>query len=204
MSTPRPVKKALPISEPRRLRAALAGLDTRERRIVELRHGIGEARPQTLAQIGRRFGISGERVRQIETRALRRLAVHNGGTAVQVRAAKRTGHPKLSLPSHALQAWTLLFLRLAPAYGYQLEKRLHHPGVHLAPGRLYRLLRELEHTGLVRSDWAESDVGPERRVYKLTRKGSRQLKDDAQTLKRLFETLTLFFEHYAQTSTPRS
>ncbi len=69
----------------------------------------------------------------------------------------------------------------------------------LAP-RLYRLLRELEQSRLVRSNWANSTSGPERRVYRLTRKGARQLEADAQALNRLFEALQRFFEHYAQNS----
>lgn len=54
-----------------RLAAALAALPPRERRIVEARH-LRE-RPPLLREIGRDFGVSKERVRQLERRALARL-----------------------------------------------------------------------------------------------------------------------------------
>jgi RNA polymerase primary sigma factor len=48
----------------------LARLPDREREIVSLRFGLDGARPRTLAEVGRRFGLSRERVRQVENRAL--------------------------------------------------------------------------------------------------------------------------------------
>jgi RNA polymerase primary sigma factor len=49
-------------------------LPYRERTILELRYGLGGERAHTLEEVGRRFGVTRERVRQIETRTLRRLA----------------------------------------------------------------------------------------------------------------------------------
>jgi len=103
--------------------------------------------------------------------------------------------PALSRP--VLQAWTLLLLRVGPAYGYELIKRLDQRGFRVSGPRLYRLLRELEPSGLVRSEWANGATGPERRVYRLTRKGSRQLHDDGDILQRQCESLQLFFTDYA-------
>ncbi len=40
---------------------------------------------------------------------------------------------------------------------------------------LYRLLRRLEQEGLVTSTWTEGEYGPQRRQYRLTREGCRQL-----------------------------
>jgi RNA polymerase primary sigma factor len=54
-------------------RALLGSLDPRESSIVAMRFGIGMEAPQTLSEIGRQFGISRERVRQIANRALRKL-----------------------------------------------------------------------------------------------------------------------------------
>jgi len=48
-------------------------LDDRERRIIELRYGFGDEPGLTLQEIGQRLGLSRERVRQIERRALERL-----------------------------------------------------------------------------------------------------------------------------------
>ncbi len=51
---------------------ALNGLNPREQEIIRLRFGIGKDSAQTLEEIGKKFGISKERVRQIEKRALRK------------------------------------------------------------------------------------------------------------------------------------
>ncbi|MDP9293294.1 MAG: sigma-70 family RNA polymerase sigma factor [Actinomycetota bacterium] len=55
------------------LRHALSELPDRERTVVELRYGIAGGQPTPLREIGRRLGITPERVRQIESRALGRL-----------------------------------------------------------------------------------------------------------------------------------
>jgi RNA polymerase sigma factor (sigma-70 family) len=58
------------------LRRAVAQLPERERDVVKLRYGLnGDIEPATLEEIGRRLGITRERVRQIEADALERLAV---------------------------------------------------------------------------------------------------------------------------------
>jgi RNA polymerase sigma factor (sigma-70 family) len=56
-----------------RLRLALAGLEERDRTILTLRYGLDGHPPHTLEQIGTRIGITRERVRQMEHRALARL-----------------------------------------------------------------------------------------------------------------------------------
>jgi RNA polymerase sigma factor (sigma-70 family) len=53
-------------------------LDPRARMIVEAHYGLGEEEPQTLQQIGDRLGLSRERVRQIESRALAQLRSEGG------------------------------------------------------------------------------------------------------------------------------
>jgi len=56
------------------LRDALQALGARERQVVVLRYGLDDAEPRTLEEIGRRLGLTRERVRQIEVETLRRLA----------------------------------------------------------------------------------------------------------------------------------
>jgi RNA polymerase primary sigma factor len=52
---------------------ALAELPDRERQVLELRFGIADDQPKTLREIGEILGLSRERVRQIESRALNKL-----------------------------------------------------------------------------------------------------------------------------------
>ena len=56
------------------LKEALQALTDRERQVVVLRYGLTDAEPKTLEEIGRRLGLTRERVRQIELDSLKRLA----------------------------------------------------------------------------------------------------------------------------------
>jgi RNA polymerase primary sigma factor len=56
------------------LATALQALPERHRHVVVLRYGLGDSDPKTLEDIGRRLGLTRERVRQIEVEALKRLA----------------------------------------------------------------------------------------------------------------------------------
>jgi RNA polymerase primary sigma factor len=68
-----PEAQALSAMEIQRLRELLEGLDTRDARILKMRFGIGAEEPMTLKEIGKRFGLTRERVRQMEQRAIARL-----------------------------------------------------------------------------------------------------------------------------------
>ena len=53
---------------------ALSALPERERSVIELRFGLDGDRPRTLDQVGRAFGVTRERIRQIENTTLKTLA----------------------------------------------------------------------------------------------------------------------------------
>jgi RNA polymerase primary sigma factor len=57
------------------LHRALEDLPERERTVLTLRYGLGREEPQSLEEIGRRLGVTRERVRQVEAAALERLAL---------------------------------------------------------------------------------------------------------------------------------
>ena len=51
----------------------MTDLDDREQKVLKFRFGLGESEPHTLKEIGERLGLTRERVRQIETEALKKL-----------------------------------------------------------------------------------------------------------------------------------
>ncbi|MFQ5924608.1 MAG: RNA polymerase sigma factor RpoD [Dehalococcoidia bacterium] len=51
----------------------LSSLNARERRVLQLRFGLEDGRSRTLEEVGREFGVTRERIRQIEAKALRKL-----------------------------------------------------------------------------------------------------------------------------------
>ena len=53
---------------------ALSALPERERQVIELRFGLHGGQPQTLEEVGRAFGVTRERIRQIENNTLKTLA----------------------------------------------------------------------------------------------------------------------------------
>jgi RNA polymerase primary sigma factor len=55
------------------VRRALDALPERERQVIELRYGLGGAEPLTLEEVGRTFGVTRERIRQIENNTLKKL-----------------------------------------------------------------------------------------------------------------------------------
>ena len=55
------------------LRGVLATLSDREANIIRLRFGLTDGRPQTLEQVGHLYGITRERIRQIEVKAMAKL-----------------------------------------------------------------------------------------------------------------------------------
>ena len=72
-STPAPEDHASDDARAETLRRVLMSLSQRERRVLELRYGLGGEHPRTLDEVGREFGVTRERIRQIENQALRKL-----------------------------------------------------------------------------------------------------------------------------------
>ena len=51
----------------------LSTLTPREHRVLELRFGLEDGRARTLEEVGSEFSVTRERIRQIESKALRKL-----------------------------------------------------------------------------------------------------------------------------------
>ena len=55
------------------LEQVLDGLADRERKVIKFRFGLEDGRPRTLEEVGREFGVTRERIRQIESKTLAKL-----------------------------------------------------------------------------------------------------------------------------------
>ena len=55
------------------LNSVMTGLNEREERVLRLRYGIDDNKPLTLEEVGKEFGVTRERIRQIEAKAIRKL-----------------------------------------------------------------------------------------------------------------------------------
>lgn len=71
-----PVESAAFLLLREHLEAVLSTLGERERKVVQLRYGLADGRPRTLEEIGRIFGVTRERIRQIESKTLNKLRDH--------------------------------------------------------------------------------------------------------------------------------
>ncbi|MDQ2654479.1 MAG: RNA polymerase sigma factor RpoD [Chloroflexota bacterium] len=72
-SMPHPLEMAAQELLKSQIGDALSKLTERERKIIVLRFGLDDGRFRTLEEVGREFGITRERIRQIEAKALRKL-----------------------------------------------------------------------------------------------------------------------------------
>ena len=72
-TTPTPTQSAYQNLLREKVEEVLSTLSPREARILRLRFGLHNGRPYTLEEVGQKFGLTRERIRQIEGKALRRL-----------------------------------------------------------------------------------------------------------------------------------
>ena len=68
-----PGKAAARAMVAQQINLALKSLTPREEKVIRLRFGLDDGRPRTLEEVGRDFGVTRERVRQIEAKAIRKL-----------------------------------------------------------------------------------------------------------------------------------
>src|SRR5665811_1094349 len=65
------------------LERVLDNLSGREQRIIQLRFGLTDGHPRTLEEVGREFGVTRERIRQIESKTLSKLRHPNRSSVLK-------------------------------------------------------------------------------------------------------------------------
>jgi RNA polymerase primary sigma factor len=75
-----PVDEASKIILSEELEEALGKLNEREAQVLKMRKGLVDGREHTLEEVGQHFGVTRERIRQIENKALRKLKYHESRT----------------------------------------------------------------------------------------------------------------------------
>jgi len=114
------------------------------------------------------------------------------------------GLPPRGTPKNYLAAWLLVMLRRSHLHGYEVMKELREEfGIACDPGTVYRTLRALESSELIRSHWDAHDVGPARRVYELTEHGHAALERWNVALHEYRANLDAFFRVYGSEGAPR-
>jgi RNA polymerase primary sigma factor len=68
-----PADAAIDVNLQEQTESVLKTLTPREEQIIKMRFGVGDGREYTLEEVGQRFAVTRERIRQIETNALRKL-----------------------------------------------------------------------------------------------------------------------------------
>jgi RNA polymerase primary sigma factor len=71
-----PVEAVSEIMQKEELNAVLGTLTHRERKVIELRFGLKGEHPRTLEEVGQKFGVTRERIRQIEAKTLAKLKAY--------------------------------------------------------------------------------------------------------------------------------
>jgi PadR family transcriptional regulator PadR len=102
--------------------------------------------------------------------------------------------PKSDLPQGTLDLLVLKTVAMNPQHGYAIAQRLDQVSrgvVQVPEGSLYPALHRLENRGLLAADWKKTETGREAKFYRLTRKGRKQLGEEAASWQRLTEAVGL-------------
>ncbi len=95
-----PYERAVEALTNEALREALENLSYRERRVLELRYGLGDQHPRTLQEVARAFNITRERIRQIEHQALKKLQILHQAQGLRDDSEITSGYPLRTRAPH--------------------------------------------------------------------------------------------------------
>src|SRR6266403_3623174 len=88
----------------------------------------------------------------------------------------------------------LKIVALGPSHGYAIAQRLQQISkdfFQVHQGSLYPALHRLEGRGWLQAEWKESETGREAKFYTLTKKGRRQMEQEARDWERLCDAVAL-------------
>lgn len=86
-------------------------------------------------------------------------------------------------------------------YGYEMHKELEQKKIRIGIGRLYSILSEMKEEGLLKDRWEKSQSGPERRIYRIDKKGESERE---KILMEAIRTVHEFYTEYLQDLPPKS
>ncbi len=95
-----------------------------------------------------------------------------------------------------LRGRLLMHFDREPGYGYDAHKQMRALGFPLDRGGLYRALHRMEQDGLLTSEPAPSELGPDRRLYRVTDRGREHLAELVVDATRHAVTLDRFVQDY--------
>ena len=105
--------------------------------------------------------------------------------------------PKSDLPQGTLDLLILKVANVGPIHGYAIAQRLQQisrDALQVQQGSLYPALHRLENKGFLAAEWSESETGREAKFYRLTAKGSRQLRAETGNWQRLSQAVGLVLQ----------
>jgi DNA-binding PadR family transcriptional regulator len=86
-------------------------------------------------------------------------------------------------------------------YGYEMHKELEQRKMGVGIGRLYSILSEMKEEGLLKDRWEKSQSGPERRIYRIDKKGETERE---KILMEAIRTVHEFYTEYLLNLPPKS
>ena len=101
---------------------------------------------------------------------------------------------QIELLRETLDMLVLKIVALGPSHGYAIAQRLQQISkdfFQVHQGSLYPALHRLEDRGWLRAEWKESETGREAKFYSLTKKGRRQMEEEARNWDRLCDAVAL-------------
>lgn len=102
--------------------------------------------------------------------------------------------------SRLIEPVVLLVLKQHPGlHGYEIIRHVYDYGLiggSPEPGAVYRVLRQLEQDGALRSQWVLAEAGAAKRTYVLTEEGDALLEDWVQVLRRWCQEIVQFIQVY--------